>query len=465
MAFHRPPERPNPAAAWPVAPANAQHMGQRDSQQDAFGFSNFSNAVFARHGGYLAVLADGMGGLANGVWASSQSVRLFIEAYQAKAEAETPADALRRAMHVANTVVHEEALRLKLVDRMGTTLVAAVVRDGELHWISAGDSRVYLFEAGQLRCLSVDHSYGEVLRQQVARGEISLSEAQAHPMRNALTSYLGRPEPIPVDASKTPLRISRGAWVLLCSDGLSGVLSEADIATQLHGEPQQACDRLLQAAIGRGLKNQDNTTVVVLHVPASGVISHAYSNTQARYEAEPTLFRGRRWMGAWGMAAAVLVTTTVSLGAWLAVHKLSATRMDSADASGVPIVVLPESPSTAINAPLNLGFGSSTLILNSPPAEARHRPNRDDGKRPERSARSPAAAASPAAGRASAGQRVTAGSTAGLAPEAAAVVAQRAAEQASAEAVAKAAAMAASSASAASVSGVPKLAASAASTP
>lgn len=452
--------RPASAAGWPVAPANAQHLGQRDSQQDAFGFSNFSNVVFARHGGYLAVLADGMGGLANGVWASAQSVRLFIEAYQAKSEDESPADALRRAVHVANAVVHDEAERLKLVDRMGTTLVAAVVRDSELHWISVGDSRVYLFEAGQLRCLSVDHSYGEVLRQQVARGEISLSEAQAHPMRHALTSYLGRPEPLAVDASTAPLRITAGAWVLLCSDGLSGVLTEADMAAQLHGEPQQACDRLLQAAISRGLKNQDNTTVVLLHVPRCGAVAHAHAKTQARYGTGTGERTWWRRAGSWGVAASVLVTMTCLLGAWVAVQRLSAS---SPDADGLELAqTLPASdvPAAASSGSLSLGIGPS-LSIRPTPADPLPKPKRDEPRKPDRSPREPAASAEDPSARIARAKAASASTTAGLAPDAVKAVAERAAQREAAASAAKAAVATAARAAASA----PGLAASAPSAP
>lgn len=261
------------AAALGVDPAQAQHVGRRESQQDAFGFSNLADEAFAAHGGHLAVLADGMGGLRHGLWAATQAVQAFIQAYQAKSADEAPAAALQRALREANAVVHGEARRRDLVDRMGCTLAAAVVRGLELHWLNVGDSRVYLMEDGHLLCLSTDHRFAEVLLQRVHRGEISAGEALSHPLREALTSYLGRPDPLLQAASTAPLQLRPGAWVLLCSDGLTQALDDEAIRAELQGfqgPAQQACDRLLQAALARGLPDQDNVTAVLLQVPRPG---------------------------------------------------------------------------------------------------------------------------------------------------------------------------------------------------
>lgn len=299
----------------PVVPAHAQSLGRRDSQQDAFGFSSLADTAFARHAGYLAVLADGMGGVQNGSWASSEAVRTFLDGYRAKTRDEETQAALLRAATMANEVVFTEADRLNLVDRMGTTLVAAVIRDRELNWLSIGDSRVYLFDAGRLVRLSTDHSFSEVLRERVVRGEISLGESLEHPMRNGLTSYLGRRETPLIDASRSPLRLNPGAWVLLCSDGLSGVLNESEIAAELHGVPQAACDRLIHAVTARHLPHQDNTTVMVLHVPeAAGAVLGRQAalpdRTAARRPRTPG-FGPAAWVAGFASTASVILAVAL----------------------------------------------------------------------------------------------------------------------------------------------------------
>jgi serine/threonine protein phosphatase PrpC len=239
----------NPSVNPPgIDPAQAQHPGRRDSQQDACGFSNLADEAFAAHGGHLAVLADGMGGMRNGLWAASHAVQAFIQAYQTKTADETIHAALQRALSAANAVVHDEAQRLNAVDRMGTTLAVAVVRGLDLHWLNVGDSRVYLVEDGHLMCLSTDHSYAEILRLRVHRGELSAGEALGHPLRHALTSYLGRPEPVQHASSGAAVQLRPGARVLLCSDGLTQALDDEQICSLAAG---QRAGRLRPAAAGR----------------------------------------------------------------------------------------------------------------------------------------------------------------------------------------------------------------------
>lgn len=311
-----------------VRPANAQHKGNRDSQQDAFGFSLLSDAEFAKHGGVLAVIADGMGGMENGVWASTQAIRLFIEAYASKSPTENISTALLRAMRMANAVVYQEAMRLDLMENMGTTLVAAVVKDGELHWVNSGDSRVYLYEAGIMTCLSTDHNYfNQNLAPMIAAGKLSLSEAQTNPKRDLLTSNLGRPEPIEVGYAKTPLRVSKGAWILLCSDGLTDTLSDAEIASHLQGDPQLACDKLIASVLEKSIRTQDNTTVVVLHLAAD-------QEVKSREIADRNISSGKASTGS------VLTSATV--------HKIALTLASLCVAAAATLYFYPPSPDPSL---------------------------------------------------------------------------------------------------------------------
>lgn len=324
---------PDSAPAPRVAPAQAQHVGRRDSQQDAFGFSGLADEAFAAHGGHLAVLADGMGGRRNGLWSARHAVTAFIDAYQRKSSAESIPAALQRALHEANAVVLAEAERLQAVDRMGTTIAAAVVHGLELHWLNAGDSRVYLCEDGRMMRLSTDHNYGEMLRLRVHRGELSAGEALGHPLRHALTSYLGRREGVVHAASGAAVQLRPGAWVLLCSDGLTQALDDDAIRAHLHGNAQEAGEMLLQSALARGLPDQDNVTAVLLHVPRPGAVPDAGSASRAVYRrpgqalmpealaaaaappaAGPAARRSRQ--GLWWAGAAASVLALVLL--WLA---------------------------------------------------------------------------------------------------------------------------------------------------
>src|ERR1700681_643431 len=121
-------------------PGNAQHIGSRHSQQDSFGFADPDDAPFIEHGGFLAVVCDGMGGMEHGDAASRIAVRAFLDAYLRKSPAETIPTALERSVHEANAQVLEYAGSIGAVESMGTTLVAAVLYERSLYFVSVGDS-------------------------------------------------------------------------------------------------------------------------------------------------------------------------------------------------------------------------------------------------------------------------------------------------------------------------------------
>ena len=248
-----------------VRPGNAQHIGARSEQQDSFGFSAFDDAEFVKHAGFLCVVADGMGGLAMGKESSDTAVRTFLTTYEAKEPDEKIAEVMDRALHAANRAVTRRAAEAGVEGEAGTTLVAVAIHGGKLYRAAAGDSRIYLFRQGTLRQLTTDYNYGRVLDRMVAKGEISRSEADSHPSRAALTSYLGKQDLDDYDQpADPPLELLPGDKILLASDGLFGFLPTEEIIRLLAAEPQPAAEALAQATIGRQSPYQDNITVAVL---------------------------------------------------------------------------------------------------------------------------------------------------------------------------------------------------------
>ncbi|MGH9824410.1 MAG: PP2C family protein-serine/threonine phosphatase, partial [Blastocatellia bacterium] len=162
-------------------PGNSQHIGARDEQQDSFGFSDPYDTEFVAHAGLLAVVADGMGGMAQGKVASKSAVDSFLKAYMSKTPGESIPAALSRALDQAASTVLSLGRENGLQGEIGTTLVAAAVRGQLLYWTSAGDSRLYLVRQGRATQLTVDHVYARELDQQVAKGLISRSYAAEHP--------------------------------------------------------------------------------------------------------------------------------------------------------------------------------------------------------------------------------------------------------------------------------------------
>lgn len=301
-----------------IIPGGHQDVGRRKDQQDAFWFSDYKDAAFVAHGGALAIVADGMGGLEKGSEASQLAVTTFGRRYLSKSKAQTVPEALYKAFWEANNAVCQLSRRVDDSNNVGTTLVAAVIANGQLHWIAAGDSRLYVLRRGELTQLTIDHNYSEVLRQQVSSGELSPEEAAQHPDRNSLTSYLGMPDLEEIDRSIGPFILESGDWVLLCSDGLHGTLTEAEIIAELHGVPLEAADRLIQRTLAKNLTHQDNVTVAIMSYESSKAAGSVNGKGEAQgiWEEITDFFLSRRAVfvalgllavAAFGMAASRLV--------------------------------------------------------------------------------------------------------------------------------------------------------------
>jgi PPM family protein phosphatase len=243
---------------------NAQHIGARPDQQDAFGFSDPQDESFLAHGGFLGVVADGMGGLADGSEASHAAVRAFLCAYEAKPPNESVREALGRSLHEANRAVLAVAEKASSSDGVGTTLAAAAIVGDCLHWISAGDSRIYVLHDDHLTRVTADHVYAKELNEQVALGKISRAEAQSHSERAFLTSHLGQRSVREVDKNVRDFPLQPGDCVILCSDGLYRALSETEIAEAFQGDLQRACDTWIRRALAKQRAHQDNLTVIAL---------------------------------------------------------------------------------------------------------------------------------------------------------------------------------------------------------
>ncbi len=201
----------------------------------------------------LFAVADGIGGQQGGEVAS----RLALETVEVlfKRGRGTLADHVREA----NRAVFERSGRDAAVAGMGTTLTAAVAEAGRLRLAHVGDSRAYLLRSGRLRMLTEDHT---LVQQMVERGEITEQEADVHPHRSVLTRALGTGPDVQIDEGV--LDAQDGDRILLCSDGLSGMVPDEEIERILRdaAEPKDAVRELVRAANAAG--GVDNITVLVL---------------------------------------------------------------------------------------------------------------------------------------------------------------------------------------------------------
>ena len=142
--------------------------------------------------------------------------------------------------------------------------MAAVLHDHTLHWVSVGDSALYLYREGELALLNRAHMYAVDLDAQALAGRITREEALTHPMREALTSYLGQVNLSGVDTNLNPFYVEDDDCILLATDGLSKALAESEIRAAMRGRFQERCEQLVASVLGRNLSGQDNVTVVAI---------------------------------------------------------------------------------------------------------------------------------------------------------------------------------------------------------
>ena len=184
----------------------------------------------------ILAVADGMGG------ANAGEVAAQVAVDSVNALSAVDPESVRRAIERANRAIRRMASEDPDMSGMGTTMTAAVVREGQLDVVHVGDSRAYLWREGRLSQVTEDHSVvGELVR----RGTITAEEAESHPHRNVITRALGADTEVQADTVSTGLR--EDDVVLLCSDGLSSYVSEADIAAALAAAQDRA-DRLMRAS-------------------------------------------------------------------------------------------------------------------------------------------------------------------------------------------------------------------------
>lgn len=247
-----------------VIPDNAQAIGKRQRQEDSFAFSNFNDPDTFLLKGYLAIVADGMGGMSNGKEASQLAVLAFLECYQNSDDTFDTPELLQNCVQYANEKVRNTAIEKNLEDKMGSTLIAASIKKDALYWVSVGDSRIYLYRNPELIQLTEDHQYAKFLYREVLDGNMTKAEADSHPQKNALTSFLGLPFLSEIDMNVKPLTLERGDTILLCSDGLHGFVTDEEIAKILQENRAQAAQALMDHVLEKKHPQQDNVTIATL---------------------------------------------------------------------------------------------------------------------------------------------------------------------------------------------------------
>jgi len=234
---------------------------QRQNNEDHYSYWEPTNDAEFERKGRLVIVADGMGGHEGGQEASHIAVEAIQETYAA-ASGGDPQAALAVGFHEAHQRISGHAFQHPELRGMGTTATAAVILANHLYYAHIGDSRLYLLRDGLASRLTHDHSYVSRL---VENGTITTEEAEVHPQRHVLTAALGVGLEVSPDAPENPVDLKPGDTLVLCTDGLWGMLTEAEIRDGVANcGVDEACRALVALAKKRG--GPDNITVQVVRI-------------------------------------------------------------------------------------------------------------------------------------------------------------------------------------------------------
>ena len=213
----------------------------------------------------LVIVCDGMGGARSGNIASQMAVDVFTGEVQRNVKGNLKQDRidamLSNSLELANKAVYEQSQISEEYKGMGTTLVAAFFHKDKLTVVNVGDSRAYLFNEEGVTNITTDHSLVEMM---VQRGELTREAAKYHPGKNFITRAVGTEETVTCDLFHYDL--AKGDSVLLCSDGLSNLMSDQEMLFEvIHGvNKADCCQRLMNIANFRG--SPDNVTIALVCV-------------------------------------------------------------------------------------------------------------------------------------------------------------------------------------------------------
>lgn len=234
----------------------ASRQGGRKNNEDRVAYSYSREAL-------LMVVADGMGGHMHGELAAQIAVQTLTDRFQtlAKPRLADPLGFLTDTIARAHFAINDYAVQQDLLEIPHTTIVAAVVQDNTAYWAHVGDSRLYLFSDGGLVARTEDHT---TVAQMVRDGIISEEEAGIHPERNRVSNCLGGYSTPQIECN-TPIPLSDADTMLLCTDGIWGMINVHELAALLHAYTlEDAVRHLMDHAEFRGGEHGDNLSLVAM---------------------------------------------------------------------------------------------------------------------------------------------------------------------------------------------------------
>ncbi len=243
-------------------------VGNRNYQQDALYVTSSKILASNKKTRVLAIVCDGMGGMGDGGRVSRTAIQMMVQGFQ-KVEKDPVLNIplfFQRGIYAADHVI--SGFPKENGRGSGTTMVSCIVEDNRLYWASVGDSRIYIIRRRQMQQVTRDHNYWLKLQEKVAAGEITPEEARASRNKEALISYLGMGNVSLMDINTQPFELQYGDMVMLCSDGITKTLPDAQIKEIILADavqPERKAEALVDAATHANSHSQDNTSVVLIH--------------------------------------------------------------------------------------------------------------------------------------------------------------------------------------------------------
>lgn len=239
---------------------NVQGVGLRERQEDSFAILNATDTAEFDRLGLLAIVADGMGGMADGKLASECAVELFRQQFRTRPEDGDIPGWLNTCVRSASETVFQQ-----FSGHSGTTLVAVHIYQNALHWLSVGDSAIYLYRNGGVFQLNREHTYlNQLYTRELGETIISKERAEQDTDARRLTSFVGIDRLTEVDGSLRPLPLHPGDVILLCSDGISGVLAPPELMEAMSLDLDEGCAMLETLVQEKNIPAQDNYTGILI---------------------------------------------------------------------------------------------------------------------------------------------------------------------------------------------------------